>query len=98
MVRSDLAASGVMFSLAKPLWKRLDPETEFRNAASICAAYGLDENVVQGAVNPDEALGLSAIPCDGVGLARLEFIIANQIKVHPLALLNFDLLTDSDFH
>jgi pyruvate, water dikinase len=45
--------------------------------------------------NPDEALGLAAIPCDGVGLARLEFIIANQIKVHPLALLNFDLLTDA---
>ncbi len=46
--------------------------------------------------NPDEALGLAAIPCDGVGLARLEFIIANQIKVHPLALLNFDLLVDAD--
>ncbi len=46
--------------------------------------------------NPDEALGLSAIPCDGVGLARLEFIIANQIKVHPLALINFDLLTDTN--
>nr|WP_086936307.1 phosphoenolpyruvate synthase [Chamaesiphon minutus] len=46
--------------------------------------------------NPDEALGLAAIPCDGVGLARLEFIIANQIKVHPLALLNFDLLIDAD--
>ena len=44
--------------------------------------------------NPDEALGLAAIPCDGVGLARLEFMIANQIKIHPLALLNFDLLTD----
>ena len=46
--------------------------------------------------NPDEALGLAAIPCDGVGLARLEFIIANQIKVHPLALLNYDLLVDAD--
>jgi pyruvate, water dikinase len=46
--------------------------------------------------NPDEAFGLAAIPCDGVGLARLEFIIANQIKVHPLALLNFDLLVDAD--
>jgi phosphoenolpyruvate synthase/pyruvate phosphate dikinase len=45
--------------------------------------------------NPDEALGLAAIPCDGVSLARLEFIIANQIKVHPLALLNFDRLTDA---
>ena len=37
--------------------------------------------------NPDEAFNLAAIPCDGVGLARLEFIIANHIKVHPLALL-----------
>jgi pyruvate, water dikinase len=44
--------------------------------------------------NPDEALRLAAIPCDGVGLARLEFIIANQIKVHPLALLHFDELED----
>ena len=46
MVRSDLAASGVMFSI--------DTETGFRNAALINAAYGLGENVVQGAVNPDE--------------------------------------------
>ncbi|KAI9134667.1 phosphoenolpyruvate synthase [Acaryochloris sp. CCMEE 5410] len=44
--------------------------------------------------NPDEAFGLAAIPCDGVGLARLEFIIANQIKTHPLALLKYDELTD----
>ena len=44
--------------------------------------------------NPEEAFGLSALPCDGVGLTRLEFIIANQIKVHPVALLRFDELTD----
>lgn len=44
--------------------------------------------------NPDEAFGLAAIPCDGVGLARLEFIIANHIKTHPLALLHFDELED----
>jgi pyruvate, water dikinase len=44
--------------------------------------------------NPDEAFGLAALPCDGVGLARLEFIIANQIKVHPLALLYFDQVKD----
>ncbi len=44
--------------------------------------------------NPEEALRLAAIPNDGVGLARLEFIIANHIKIHPLALLNFDRLTD----
>jgi pyruvate,water dikinase len=46
MVRSDLATSGVMFSI--------DTETGFRNTVLINAAYGLGENVVQGAVNPDE--------------------------------------------
>ena len=44
--------------------------------------------------NPEEAFSLSALPADGVGLARLEFIIANNIKVHPLALLKFDELQD----
>jgi pyruvate,water dikinase len=46
MVRSDLAASGVMFSI--------DTETGFRDAVLINAAYGLGENVVQGVVTPDE--------------------------------------------
>jgi pyruvate, water dikinase len=46
MVRSDLAASGVMFSI--------DTETGFRDAVLLNAAYGLGENVVQGTVNPDE--------------------------------------------
>ncbi len=46
MVRSDLASSGVMFSI--------DTETGFRDVVLINAAYGLGENVVQGAVNPDE--------------------------------------------
>ncbi len=44
--------------------------------------------------NPEEAFGLSSIPCDGVGLARMEFIIANHIKAHPMALMNFDTLED----
>ena len=48
MVRSDLACSGVMFSI--------DTETGFRDAVLLTAAYGLGENVVQGAVNPDEYL------------------------------------------
>ena len=48
MVRSDLAASGVMFSI--------DTESGFKDAALITAAYGLGETVVQGAVNPDEYL------------------------------------------
>jgi pyruvate,water dikinase len=44
--------------------------------------------------NPELAFGLAALPNDGVGLARLEFIIANHIQVHPLALLNFEQLPD----
>ena len=47
--------------------------------------------------NPQEALSLSAIPNDGVGLARTEFIIANQIQIHPMALIHFDLLKDEFF-
>ncbi len=46
MIRSDLAASGVFFSL--------DTESGFRDAVFITGAYGLGENVVQGAVDPDE--------------------------------------------
>ncbi len=46
MVRSDLAASGVMFTL--------DTESGFRDAVFITSSYGLGEMVVQGAVNPDE--------------------------------------------
>lgn len=44
--------------------------------------------------NPEEAFSLAAIPNDGVGLARLEFIIANQIQAHPLALIHFKELKD----
>ncbi|MEA5582869.1 phosphoenolpyruvate synthase [Nodularia harveyana UHCC-0300] len=44
--------------------------------------------------NPQEALSLSAIPNDGVGLARTEFIIANQIQIHPMALIHYHKLDD----
>ena len=46
MCRSDIGASGVMFTL--------DTESGFRDAVFITASYGLGETVVQGAVNPDE--------------------------------------------
>ena len=46
MVRSDLATSGVMFSI--------DTETGFKDAILITASYGLGENIVKGAVNPDQ--------------------------------------------
>ncbi len=44
--------------------------------------------------NPEEAFRLSSLPNDGVGLAREEFIISNYIKVHPLALLDYDRIED----
>lgn len=44
--------------------------------------------------NPDEAFALSQLPNDGVGLARMEFIISSAIKVHPLALLEYEQVTD----
>ncbi len=46
MVRSDLGAAGVMFTL--------DTDSGFRDVVFITSAYGLGETVVQGAVNPDE--------------------------------------------
>lgn len=46
MVRSDVGASGVLFTL--------DTESGFRNVVFVTSSYGLGEMVVQGAVNPDE--------------------------------------------
>jgi len=43
---------------------------------------------------PDSAFLTSFIPNDGVGLARLEFIINNYIRIHPLALLNYQKIKD----
>jgi pyruvate,water dikinase len=42
--------------------------------------------------NPDEAFSTSQVPNDGVGLAREEFIITHSVKIHPLALLDYDKL------
>ena len=44
--------------------------------------------------SPELAFESSFIPNDGVGLARLEFIINSYIRIHPLALLNYNKLTD----
>lgn len=50
--------------------------------------------IMVNAGNPDQAFALAQLPVAGVGLAREEFIIANEVKVHPLALTRFDQLTD----
>ncbi|HSI88937.1 MAG TPA: phosphoenolpyruvate synthase, partial [Pyrinomonadaceae bacterium] len=44
--------------------------------------------------DPDHAFSVSRLPNDGVGLARLEFIINNHIGIHPMALINYPNLRD----
>ena len=107
MVRSDLAASGVMFSI--------DTETGFRDAVLINAAYGLGENVVQGTVNPDEyyvfkpTLHRGFRPILQKRLGTKEYKLVYDVgggkmtrnvpvspKVHPLALLDYERLDDAE--
>ncbi len=46
--------------------------------------------------NPAAAFRWWRIPADGVGLARMEFVVSNHIKVHPMALVRFDALQDEE--
>ena len=46
--------------------------------------------------NPAAAFRWWRLPADGVGLARMEFVVSNDIKVHPMALVHFDRLEDQD--
>ena len=50
--------------------------------------------IMMNLANPDLAFSLSMIPNDGVGLARMEFIISSYIKIHPMALLNPEKVTN----
>ncbi len=77
MVRSDLSASGVMFSL--------DTESGFSDVVFITGAYGLGENVVQGAVDPDEfyvhkptfELGHRAVLRRGLGAKKIKMVYSD---------------------
>jgi len=46
--------------------------------------------------DPEKAFQLSFYPNNGVGLLRMEFIITHTIKIHPMALVNFDKIKDTD--
>jgi pyruvate,water dikinase len=46
--------------------------------------------------NPAAAFRWWRIPADGVGLARMEFVVSNHIKIHPMALVRYDTLKDED--
>lgn len=50
--------------------------------------------IMMNMANPIDAFSWWKIPCQGVGLARMEFIISNIIKIHPMALVHYDKLQD----
>jgi pyruvate,water dikinase len=52
--------------------------------------------IMMNLASPGAALNWWRMPADGIGLARMEFIINDHIKVHPLALLRFDDIEDTD--
>jgi pyruvate, water dikinase len=54
---------------------------------------GTRTRIMMNLADPEQALSLARIPCDGVGLARMEFVFANWVRVHPLALTRFDRLS-----
>ena len=78
MVRSDLASSGVLFTL--------DTESGFRDMVLISSSYGLGESIVQGAVNPDEfyvykpslALGHRSVIRRNLGSKAVKMVYAGQ--------------------
>ncbi|OYV55410.1 MAG: phosphoenolpyruvate synthase, partial [Legionella sp. 21-45-4] len=103
MIRSDLAASGVMFTL--------DTESGFDEVVFITSAYGLGEMVVQGSVNPDEfyvykpalKAGLDAIVCRRLGTKLQKMVYAApggltavQIEDVPAALQGVFSLTHAE--
>ncbi|MAE43228.1 phosphoenolpyruvate synthase [Candidatus Woesearchaeota archaeon] len=84
MVRSDLASSGVIFSI--------DTETGFKDAVLITGSYGLGENVVQGTVNPDQFYvfkptlkkGLNAVISKKLGSKKIKMIYSKSGAKHPV--------------
>jgi pyruvate,water dikinase len=104
MVRSDLGAAGVMFTM--------DTESGFRDVVFITSSYGLGETVVQGAVNPDEfyvhkpmlEMGKSPVIRRNIGskLIKMEFTgeakAGHSVKTVdvPIAMRNRYSLTDAE--
>ncbi|MDQ7976832.1 phosphoenolpyruvate synthase [Paraburkholderia sp. SARCC-3016] len=55
-----------------------------------------DTRIMLNLANPDAALRWWRMPADGVGLARMEFVVSNHIRIHPMALAHFDDLKDAE--
>jgi pyruvate,water dikinase len=61
---------------------------------SFATASGRRTQLMLNLAQPEEAFHLSMLPNDGIGLARMEFIINHLVRIHPMALLRFDEVTD----
>jgi pyruvate,water dikinase len=72
---------------------RADYVTEELNFENVPATR---TQVMLNLANPAAAFRWWRIPADGVGLARMEFVVSNHIKVHPMALVQYDALKDED--
>lgn len=96
MVRSDLASSGIMFTI--------DTESGFKNAVLVSASYGLGETIVQGAVNPDEFYvfkptlkkGFKAILNKKLGAKSIKMIYNHKI-MNPIKTVNVPLIERQQF-
>jgi len=60
----------------------------------IVAAPATSTKIMLNLANPAAAFRWWRVPADGVGLARMEFVVSNHIKVHPMALVHYDRLAD----
>ena len=56
----------------------------------------LDTKIMMNVADPNRAFSFAMLPNDGVGLARLEFIINNSIRIHPMALVQPDKVTNKE--
>jgi pyruvate, water dikinase len=63
-------------------------------AVDIAAVPVTRTEIMLNLANPAAAFRWWRLPADGVGLARMEFVITNQVRVHPMALVHFDTLKD----
>ncbi|MFC5412458.1 phosphoenolpyruvate synthase [Larkinella bovis] len=79
------AQEGFVYEGSVPFTRDVVPVKDLPKPRTNC-------NLIVG--DPAQALRLSLLPSDGVGLMRLEFIITNAIGIHPMALARFDELTD----
>lgn len=70
---------------------RLPVRVERTNLAEVARPR---TRMMMNVANPAQAFSLSFLPNDGVGLARLEFIISTHVRTHPMALMHLDRVTD----